>query len=199
MIDLPHPNTFFPQLTNERLATIAGPLLDVRFTTLREMTSPYDDRYTRETATYGRQRNMLIDLARSGSHDWLAVTHVGMDVTGTLAGIPFRFFTDDPRSPQKDGFFKRNRADDLFAPNDTQPVIFRFVIEPALTEEDEDRLYLIGYNVFQEPVCEWEHRPGFSTIHAVGGRAPPSAPIAPADVQVRENEEREGEGGVSVG
>ena len=199
MTPLPHPKSFFSQLTDERLAAVGGPLLDVRYSTLREMTSPYDDRYTRETAIYGRQRNMLIELARSGAHEWLAVTHVGMDVTGTLAGIPFRFFTDDPRSPQKDGFFKRNRADDLFAPDDAQPVMFRFVIEPALTDEDDDRLYLIGYNVFQEPVCEWEYRPGVTALHAVGGGAPAPAPIAPADVQVREDEEHDGKDGASVG
>lgn len=199
MPGLPHPSVFFSQLTDDRLAIVGSRLLDVRFNTLREMTSPYDDRYTRETAIYGRQRNMLIELARSGAHEWFAVTHVGMDVTGTLAGIPFRFFTDDPRSPQKDGFFKRNAADDLFAPDQTRPVIFRFVIEPAVSDDDDDRLFLIGFNELQEPVCEWAYRAGPTALYSVNDVAPVPAPIAPADIEIREDEERDGKGNASAG
>jgi hypothetical protein len=185
---LKSPAEFYPQLTDERLSYVAQALLEVRHTTLQEMQSPFDDRYTREGTIFGRQRNMLIDMALRGPHDWLSLKHPGMDVTFAIKGVPCRFFTDDPDAPHKDGFFKRNAVDDLFEQDDDMPVMWRFVVDPAITEDDEDRVLCIGFNVFQEKVSEWVYRNAPPALHSVDNDAPPSVDLGPVSVDVRDDD-----------
>lgn len=182
------PSHFFPELTDQRLREIAVPLLDVRYTTLRELTSTYDDNYTRETAVFGRSRNMLIQMALGGQHPWMSLTHAGMDITFHIERVPCRFFRDDPDAPEKAGFFKRNAVDSLFDEDDTRPVLWRFVVEKALTEDDEDRVHFIGYNVYQEKVAEWVYRPSMPALHSVDRDVPASTIIPPAVVELREDD-----------
>jgi hypothetical protein len=183
-----HPNSFYPELTDDRLRLIAVQLLDLRYSTLREMNSPFDDNYTREATVFGRQKNMLIDLATSGDHSWLTLTHVGMDVTFNIERVPCRFFTDDPKHPEKSGFFKRNAVDDLFASDEGHPVMWRFVVEKAIAEDDDDRVYFCGFNIYQERVAEWMYGAGASSLHATDRNVPPSADLLPAEVDVRDDE-----------
>lgn len=185
---LPAPSSFYDELTDQRLGVVAGKLLDVRYATLREMTSPFDDNYTREGAVFGRSRNMLIDLALRGGLGWMELVNPGMDVTLRIGRVPCRFFRDDPDQPEKAGFFKRNAVDDLFALDESQPVMWRFVVERALTEDDEDRVHFIGYNAFQEKVSEWVYQSGGGMLHSVDRSVPPSTPIAPAEVDVRDED-----------
>ena len=181
-----HPTTFYPELSDDRLRVIAVKLLDVRYSTFREMNSPFDDNYTRETAVFGRSRNMLIELALGSQYSWMSLKHAAMDVTFNIGQVPCRFFRDDPNSPEKAGFFKRNAVDDLFAIDEQHPVMWRFVVDKALTEDDEDRVFFIGYNVYQEKVCEWMYRGSTPTLHTVDQEIPVAAEIPPATVDVRE-------------
>lgn len=183
-----HPATFYPELSDDRLRVIAVKLLDMRYSTLREMNSSFDDNYTRETAIFGRSRNMLIDLALNGQHVWMSLKHTAMDITFNIGQVPCRFFRDDPNSPEKTGFFKRNAVDDLFAMDEQHPVMWRFVVEKALTEDDEDRVFFIGYNVYQEKVSEWMYQASAPSLHAVDKDVPVAAEIPPAFVDVREND-----------
>lgn len=187
-MSLPAPSSFYPELTSDRLGVVAGKLLDVRYATLRELTSPFDDNYTREGTVFGRSRNMLIDLARRGGLPWMELVNPGMDVTVRIGRVPCRYFRDDPDHPEKCGFFKRNAVDDLFALDESQPVVWRFVVERAMTEEDEDRVHFIGYNVFQEKVSVWTYQSGSSVLHSVDRSVPPASPIAPAEIDVREED-----------
>lgn len=183
-----HPAAFYPELSDDRLRVIAVELLDMRYSTFREMNSPFDDNYTRETAVFGRSRNMLIDLALNGQHDWMSLKHAAMDVTFNIGQVPCRFFRDDPNSPEKAGFFKRNAVDDLFAMDEQHPVMWRFVVEKALAEDDEDRVFFVGYNVYQEKVSEWMYQASAPTLHAVDKDVPVAAEIPPAFVDVREDD-----------
>lgn len=183
-----HPAAFYPELSDNRLRVIAVELLDMRYSTFREMNSPFDDNYTRETAVFGRSRNMLIDMALSGQYDWMSLKHAAMDVTFNIGQVPCRFFRDDPNSPEKAGFFKRNAVDDLFATDEQYPVMWRFVVEKALTEDDEDRVFFFGYNVYQEKVSEWMYRASTPTLHAVDKDVPVAAEIPPAFVDLREDD-----------
>jgi hypothetical protein len=88
-----HPALFYPELTDDRLTLVATALLDIRYLTIREMNSPHDDNYTRETAVFGRSKNMLISLAQGGQHDWLSLRHAGMDITTIVQKS--RVFTDE--------------------------------------------------------------------------------------------------------
>ena len=199
-----HPAAFYPELSDDRLKLIATGLLDLRFSTLREMNSPYDDNYTREVPVFGRSRNMLIEMAQSGEYPWMSLKHAGMDVTFNIERVPCRFFRDDPDTPSKTGFFKRNAVDDLFATDDRQPVVWRFVVEKAMTEEDEDRVFFLGYNVYQERVAEWMYSASTHSLHSIGGEAPVAAEILPAAVEVRLTKEeadvsKDGESQTHVG
>src|SRR4051812_43965650 len=88
----------------------------------------------------------------------MSLVHPGMDVTFQIGQVPIRFFTDDPEAPQKNGFYKRNQVDNLFSVDDQEPVVWRFVVEKALHDEDEDRCYFFGYNAYFEKVSSWECR-----------------------------------------
>lgn len=183
-----HPASFYPELSDNRLREIAVKLLDMRYTTFREMNSPFDDNYTRETAVFGRSRNMLIEMSISDRYDWMSLKHAAMDVTFNIGVVPCRFFRDDPNRPEKIGFFKRNAWDGLFAMDDQHPVMWRFVVEKALTEDDEDRVFFIGYNVYQEKISEWMYRASAPTLHAVDKDVPLAAEIPAAFVDIREDD-----------
>jgi hypothetical protein len=181
-----HPAMFYPDLTDDKLLLIATELLDIRYLTIGEMNSPYDDNYTRETAVFGRSKNMLISLAQGGQHDWLSLRHAGMDVTINIGSVPCRFFRDDHDSPEKLGFFKRNAVDDLFATDDQHPVMWRFVVEKALTDDADDQVYFAGYNVYQEKVSEWIYSNATPQLHTVDKVVPAAVEILPAPVAIRD-------------
>lgn len=182
-----HPSSFYQELSDERLAKIAEPLLDIRYTTIQEMSSEFDDTYTQETAVFGRSRNLLIHLCTSAKYQWLSLANAGMDVTFRIGNVPCRFFRDDPESPEKPGFFKRNGADDLFSIDEDAPVMWRFVVEKAMTDEDEDRVFFIGYNAFQEKVSQWAYGSSGPVLHTVDSDTPASKELRPAEVGVRED------------
>lgn len=183
-----HPMTFYPELSDDKLRVIADKLLDIRYSTFQEMNSPYDDNYTRETAVFGRSRNMLIALAMGRQYNWMSLKNAAMDVTFNIGNVPCRYFRDDPNNPEKAGFFKRNAVDDLFALDDGHPVMWRFVVERALNEDDEDRVFFAGYNVYQEKVSEWMYRLSAPALHAVGPETPVEARIPDAIVEVRDDQ-----------
>lgn len=196
MIDQ-HPSQYYSDLTEERLRVVAERLLDVRFETLQDLQSPFDDNYTRESTVYGRQRQMLIQTALNNELEWLSISHAGMDVTFKIGGVPCRFFTDDPSCPVKHGFFRRNPTDNLFEIEDQHPVLWRFVIEKAFSEEAEDSVYLLGFNAIDEKVCEWKYRPSTPLIPPSKTEIPPSVPIAPAQVSLKSKDHKLADGAKS--
>ncbi|PUA18266.1 hypothetical protein C7W93_14775 [Glaciimonas sp. PCH181] len=181
------PSSFYPGLSDDRLRTIASRLLDVRFSTMQELNSPFDDNYTRESTVFGRSRNMLLHLGKQ-KIPWLDIKHSGMDVTIGIDSVPCRFFRDYVDNPEKRGFFKRNAVDCLFDIDETQPVMWRFVIERALNEDDEDRVFFIGYNVYHEKVAEWMYQNSTPTLHTVDNLTPAPALLMPAEIDIRDDE-----------
>lgn len=185
---LAHPATFFPELTDDRLRLLSEELLNLRFLTIRSLNSEFDDNYTREASVFGRCKNMLITKALSGQYPWLTLAHAGMDVTIKIGRVPVRYFRDDPNSPEKPGFFKRNATDCLFEIDENAPVMWRFVVERALTDEDEDQVHFLGFNIFQEKVALWTYRHSTPMLHSVDTDVPTAAIIPPASVDVRRDD-----------
>lgn len=183
------PEYFYPELTSSRLSIIATALLDIRYDTITQLQGPYDDNYVRETAAFGRSRNRLIELCRSGDYEWLDLRKADMDITFTIGRVPCRFFRDDPIKPDKPGFFKRNPVDDLFETDETRPVMWRFVVEAAATEDDEDRVFFIGYNALQEKVSEWAFDSAGVILHSVDRTTPQPVRIPFAELDLIEDEE----------
>lgn len=184
-----HPVSFYPELTDERLGFIARELLSVRYDTQREVTSPLDDNHTRETAIFGRSKNRLIQLGRDPAYPWLTLRRASMDVTVAIGRVPFRFFRDDPENPEKTNFFRRNFSDNLFPPNDGEPVMWRMVIEKAESEDDEDRAYFLGFNEFEEKISEWEYRPGVAMLHSTDLSVPDPVELPPLEIDIRTDED----------
>ncbi|MBW4789153.1 hypothetical protein NIZ92_11620 [Alcaligenes sp. 1735tsa3] len=181
---LPLPQSFYACLSDDRLQIIADHLLKVRHQTMMQLTTELDDNWVRETACFGRSRNLLISLATDRAYPWLGLINSNMDVTPTIDGVPFRFFRDDVEDPSKAGFFRRNAQDNLFAEDPAHPVMWRFIIDRAMSQDQEDRVVFAGYNVFQEKVSEWSLSSGNSIIYAVGNEVPPATPINPATVDI---------------
>lgn len=184
-MSFPRPEDFHPELSESRLSMIAEGLLNVRYEAERDMQSPLDDNYTRETAIFGRQRNWLIHQAMNERHEWLTIQDAGLGVTFGIGGIPCRFFTDDSVSPKKRGFFKRLAMDQLFAPTKSQPEMWRFVVEKAMSEDDGDQIFLVGFNTDHEKVSEWRYREHANALHGVGGGIPESVDLPPAAVSLK--------------
>jgi hypothetical protein len=185
------PWQIYPELTEERLSIISEGLLNVRHDTHSELATRLDDNYSRACATFGRQRQWLMQEAKSGRYKWLALSCPTMDLTVNIGSIPVRFFTDDHDSPRKLGYFRRNDADQLFSSDETQPVMFRFVVEPSLVESEEDRVFFLGYNIFQEVVVEWRYRPKTTTIYPIESDVPPAVVQSDAEVEIKSPDEKE--------
>lgn len=181
------PTAFSADLTDDRLTVIAEQLLDIRYETIELLNTSLDDNYVKETAAYGRQRNMLIQLSLSNKYDWLKLLSPGMDITFSIGRIPCRFFTDDPMHPNKDGFFKKNLTDDLFATDDQIPVTWRFIVSKSHGEADS-KVYFIGYNIYNDKICEWVHSQENRSFYSVDMFIPESVEIPSAKVAIRDKE-----------
>jgi len=186
----PKPVEFHPELTDDRLALVAKALLDVYDETHAALSTELDDNYTRGTTTFGRSRNKLIAMHRSGLFSaWFNLLHAGTDITCAIGQVPFRFFRDDHVTPEKRGFWRRNPQDDMFAEDDDQPTIFRFVLEHPLVEDDEARVYFLGFSQTGTLRCEWQYAGSVRLLHSVDdARAHVEAQDSPT-VLLRDSEE----------
>jgi hypothetical protein len=146
-----------PALSEERLNFLAEHFREVFYAVESLLDTSDDCNYGRGSLFFGRSRQRLIRLGTSGDQPWLKLANAGMDVTLEIEGIPFRFFRDDHEAPKKRGFWRRNESDRLFDPDDSEAVIFRFVVQRPAIEADELEVYFIGYNAVQEAVCEWRY------------------------------------------
>ncbi len=178
MTDYKAPWFFSDDLKKERLTIVAEELLKVLDNTYMQLSTPLDDNYTRGTCTFGRQRQLLIQLCMSGKFDWLKLSHAGMDVTFSIGTVPVRFFADDPDNPQKSGFYRRNQVDQLWEPELTAPTMHRFVIEKPEFEGEGARVHFIGYNALNEMVSKWTYGDERVTVlHSEDNTPPLSVPI----------------------
>lgn len=175
------PWKFKPALTKDRLDFLAKQFWEVFYGVESLLVTEDDCNYGRGALFFGRARQRLINL--SFQVEWLMLTNPGMDVTLEIQGIPFRFFRDDHDNPKKKGFWRRNDSDQLFAPNDKEPVLFRFIVERPLADDEELEIYFLGYNALEEAVCEWR----YGQVHVLRGvdqerPAPVEQSAAPVDV-----------------
>lgn len=182
---------FKTSLSVDRLNFLAKQFWEIYYDVESTLATEDDCNYSRGAVFFGRSRQRLINL--SFRHDWLDLTNAGMDVTLEIEGVPFRFFRDDHENPKKKGFWRRNVCDQLFAPNEEEPVIFRFIVERPMSDEESLEVYFIGYNALEEAVCEWR----YGAVHVLRGVSddkpqPVEQKAAPVDLQ---NEDKETDAG----
>lgn len=178
------------RLTEERLTTIARAFLDIYYGVEETLSTPDDCRYTRGASFFGRARNRLIAMGQSSQYPWLELANAAMDVTCEIEGLPFRFFRDDHDNPKKKGFWRRNACDQLFAPDDTTPVIFRFIVERPVADDDAPEIYFIGYNSVEIAVTEWRYGQ-VPVLRSMGDSIPKPVPQGPAPIDVRRDDEEQ--------
>lgn len=190
------PQSLLPALSNQRLDQIACHLWEIYYGVQSQLSTDDDCAYTRGATFFGRARNRLITIAQDQvDYPWLKLTHSGMDVVCEIEGLPFRFFRDDHLNPVKKGFWRRNESDQLWEPSDMAPVMFRFVVEAPITDEDELEIYFIGYNALEESVCEWRYT-NVSVIADVMNNQPQpivqSAPVISPNLPEQSSDKKDG-------
>lgn len=184
-------------LTAVRLGIVAEALLDVFYEVQRELDTPLDDNYTRGTTAFGRQKNKIIQLCQEGRYEWLDLRNTSNDLTFTIVGIPFRFFSDDPEKPQKPGFWKRNEQDNLFPNADDDPVYWRFIVEKPLSDDIEAAVYVLGANSNQDTICEWKYEDDIRVFTSVDESRPDpiDTPEPQVGVPKQDQEDKDAESG----
>lgn len=179
------PWEYHPQLAKERLSVIAEELLRVQENVHELLSSPLDDNYTRATCTFGRQKNRIIKLCLERKYDWLTLLNPNNDYTIAIEGIPIRSFSDDPENPKKTNFFRKNCVDQLFAPDDLTPTIWRFVVVPPQFEGEGGRVYFAGYNELEELLSLWEYgNERVALLHSTDNTPPAPVKIELDDISV---------------
>jgi hypothetical protein len=178
-MQMPLPWKSKPALSEDRLDLIASHLREIFYGVETLLVTEDDCNYGRGALFFSRARQRLMSLAISGDHNWLKLTNSAMDVTLEIDGLPFRFFRDDHETPTKKGFWRRNASDRLFDPDDREPVMFRFIVQRPLTEDDELDIYFVGYNSVQEAVCEWRYG-HVRVLHGVDDQLPAAVTQEPA-------------------
>ncbi len=151
------PWKFNSNLSEERLNLLASHLKEIFYGVESMLITDDDCSYGRGSLFFSRARQRFIRLGMSDELPWLKLVNSAMDFTLEIGGIPFRVFRDEHDKPAKKGFWRRNDTDRLFASNDMEPVIFRFIVERPVSDTDELEIYFIGFNAQQEAVCEWRY------------------------------------------
>ncbi len=123
----------------------------------------------------------------SREYPWLELVNAAFDLECKIGGMPFRFFSDDPDSPSKPGFWKSTGT--LFPLNNNDPAHLRFVLEKPIDQASEAEVHFIGFNAVMEEVFRWRYQNDVSVVRAVDDQRPKAVTLAPASVQPRKSEE----------
>lgn len=185
------PCDYHPALSAERLHVVAAALLDVYHEVQIELGTELDDNYTRGTTTFGRQKNKIIQLCKSNKFSWLDLRNTSNDLTFSISGIPFRFFSDDHEKPSKAAVWRRNEQDDMFPSEEDHPIYWRFILEKPLSEDDEATIFVIGANSNQDIVCEWKYAEKVRVLKAADTVRPEAVDISEPQVGLPKKEEDE--------
>jgi hypothetical protein len=156
-MDLPLPVSFNPELSSDRLQSVAQWLLDELYATEDDLSRSTDSGYTRGCTTFGRQRNRLLAEALAGNHTWLGLSNSNNDLVFTVGGVPCRFSNDDPSNPSKDAVLTANRyqLDFLEFATTGEPGRFCFIVDRGLDGSAEPRVEFLGFTPSGEVACRW--------------------------------------------
>lgn len=187
MEKLASPAEVSAELAPERLSIIAHLMLEVLHKALLDTSTDHDCAYTRGTLPWGRIRNALTQLAGSRRYPWLTIKHAGNDLLIGIGPHPVRFFLDDHLNPRK--LRVLNPTDSEMQQLELLPVtgdksvdLWRFIVERALTEDDEHSVYFVGYNRVREVVAQWQYSDSARTFFAVDDYIPAAAELPPIDL-----------------
>lgn len=185
MSALATPGEVSEELNHARLSTIGEVMVDVLTGALAVTSTENDCAYTRAVLPWGRIRNALLNLARSGRHDWLTIKHAGNDLVIGVGSFPVRFFLDDHTNPRKHRVLSPTAGEasqlafDFGGEIDRAPHLWRFIVERASSDVEEHRVFFIGYNVAGDIVAKWQFTDTVRAFSAVDDFIPPAAVLDP--------------------
>lgn len=151
------PSVFQPQLTVDRLTTIANWFLEELYATEDDLVRNTDSPYTLGTTRFGRQKSRIVIEFLTGNHNWLGLQNAANDLVFTIEGIPCRFSNDNASSPTKSAVLEPHRFQMplIEAAEPGQAVRFCFVIDRGPSESEEPRVELLGFASNNDVVCRW--------------------------------------------
>lgn len=156
-MSLPHPSSFRPELSSDRLQIVANWLLDEFYSTQDDLSRNTDSGYGRGCTTFDRQRNRIRLEAISGNWPWLRTLNSTFDLVFTVGGVPCRFSNDDPLNPTKKAVLEGNGYQLSFQEfaGTEGPSRFCFVIDRGLDGAGEPHVELHGFDATGVLVCRW--------------------------------------------
>lgn len=185
------PSEISSSLTSSRLSIISKRMLDVLDDALRTASTDLDCSYARGTLSWARIKNALLQLAQSDEHPWLTIKHSGNDLLLGIGSETVRFFLDDHENPKKMRVLNPTNSEtkqlQLFEEDAHSEYLWRFIIERALTEEDDHQVYFVGYEAHAERdgilIAEWRYNAErVRTLAAVDDEIPAAAELVPLEL-----------------
>lgn len=201
------PSEISSSLTSSRLSIIARRMLDVLDDALRTASTDLDCAYARGTLSWVRIKNALLQLARSGDYPWLTIKHSGNDLLLGIGSETVRFFLDDHENPKKMRVLNPTNSEakqlQLFEEDAHSEYLWRFIVERALSEEDDHQVYFVGYEAHAERdgnlIAEWRYNAErVRTLVAVDDEIPAAAELEPLELYPIEEDTAEGKNDEAV-
>ncbi|SEN36520.1 hypothetical protein SAMN04487857_114130 [Pseudomonas sp. ok272] len=196
------PSEISVSLSSDRLSVISRRILDVLDDALRTASTDLDCSYSRGTLSWARIKNALLQMAKSTEHSWLTVKHSGNDLVLGIGQESVRFFLDDHEQPKKLRVLNPTNAEakqiQLFEDDAHSEFLWRFIIEKAVTDDEDHQVYFVGYEAHSERdgnlVAEWRYNDdGVRTLAAVDSYIPAATELEPIKLSPIDEDTAEGE------
>ncbi len=128
-----------------------------------------------------------MQLIAKRRYPWLSLKHGGNDLLIGIGPHPVRFFLDDHLNPRKLRVLNPTESEaiqlELLPESGDKSVdLWRFIVERALTEEDEHQVFFVGYNRMAEVVAQWQYSESVRSLYAVDDHIPAAAELEPLDL-----------------
>jgi hypothetical protein len=197
------PSEISTSLTSDRLNVIARRILDVLDDALRTASTDLDCPYSRGTLSWARIKNALLLLAESGQYQWLSIKHAGLDLVLGVGNESVRFFIDDHENPKKMRVLNPTSAEahqlQLFEDVSHSEYLWRFIIERAISDDDEHQVYFVGYEQYGSLVAEWRYNAdNVRTLVAADNYIPAATELKPIALSPIDEETAEGDNDEAV-
>jgi len=185
MAVLATPEQFSPDLSDDRLSIVGELMLDVLAKGIAATSTQYDCAYSRAVLPWAWIKNALLQLAQSREHAWLSIKHAGNDLVIAIGDNPIRFFIDDHLNPRKVRVLSPTEGEaaqlafDFASQTDSTPALWRFIVERALNDDAENRVFFVGYNVTSEIVAKWEFTESVRAFRSTDSEIPAAAKLDP--------------------
>lgn len=201
------PSEISMSLSANRLSVIAQRILDVLDDALQTASTPLDCSYSRGTLSWARIKNALVLMATSGEHPWLSIKHAANDLILGIGPESVRFFLDDHEQPKKLRVLNPTNAEakqlQLFQEDAHSEILWRFIIERALNDEDDHQVYFVGYEAHAERdgtlIAEWRFNDArVRTLAAIDSYIPAATDLQPIELSPIDEETAEGDNDEAV-